>query len=77
VHGSGIKRGKAIITGGRRGIGRGIAEHLAAEGVSIATGARRANGLQAATEALKVKGVTGHCQVNRSQPDSTPNILSS
>jgi len=29
-------------------------------------------GSQAATEALKVKGVTGHCQVNRPQPDSPP-----
>lgn len=36
----GLKGSKAIITGSTRGIGRAIAEQLAAEGVDVAVGAR-------------------------------------
>lgn len=48
---------KAIITGGSRGIGRAIAEHLAAEGVDVAICARKDDGLKAAVASLQQKGV--------------------
>ena len=36
---------KAAITGGTKGIGRAIADHLAAEGVDVAICARKAGGV--------------------------------
>ena len=54
----GLNGKKAVITGGSRGIGRAIAEELAAEGVSIGICARKAEGLQDAEVTLKAKGVS-------------------
>ncbi len=53
----GLSGKKAIITGGSKGIGRAIADTLAAEGCDVAICARNADGVEAAVEALKGKGV--------------------
>ena len=46
----------AIVTGGTRGIGRGIAERLAVEGVTVCISARNANEIEEATAALNKLG---------------------
>ena len=46
----------AIVTGGTKGIGRGIAEALTREGVSVCISARKANEVTEATEALNKLG---------------------
>ena len=51
----GLKGRKAIITGSTRGIGRAIAEHLAAEGVDVAIGARDEAATKEAAEAIAAK----------------------
>jgi 3-oxoacyl-[acyl-carrier protein] reductase len=48
---------RAIVTGGSKGIGRAIAEALATEGCHVAICARNADGVAAAVESLKGKGV--------------------
>jgi 3-oxoacyl-[acyl-carrier protein] reductase len=53
----GLSGKKAIITGGSKGIGRAIADTLAAEGCHVAVCARDEAGVVAAVEALKGKGV--------------------
>ncbi len=53
----GLTGKKAIVTGGSRGIGRAIAETLAAEGVDLAICARSAEALEAAAKELEAAGV--------------------
>ena len=49
---------KAIVTGASRGIGRAIAETLAAEGCDVAVCARGQAGVDEVVAALTAKGVT-------------------
>jgi 3-oxoacyl-[acyl-carrier protein] reductase len=48
---------KAVVTGGTRGIGRAVAEHLAAEGVDVAICARNADDVLATVDDLRATGV--------------------
>jgi len=48
----------AVVTGAATGIGRGIAEALAAEGVRLVITGRRADALSAVAEAIAAKGGT-------------------
>ncbi len=52
-----LKGKRAIVLGGTRGIGRAIAETLAAEGADVAICARNAEQVEEAVAALKKKGV--------------------
>lgn len=53
----GLKGLRAIVTGGTKGIGRAIAETLAAEGADVAICARHADDVERTVAALKSKGV--------------------
>ena len=57
----GLKGKKAIVTGGSRGIGKCVAETLAAEGVDIAICARNEEEVKTAVDSLSSNGnkVTG------------------
>jgi 3-oxoacyl-[acyl-carrier protein] reductase len=48
---------KAVITGGTKGIGRAVADHLAAEGADVAICARNADGVSDAVRELRATGV--------------------
>jgi 3-oxoacyl-[acyl-carrier protein] reductase len=53
----GLKGLRAVVTGGTKGIGRAIAETLAAEGADVAICARHAHDVEQTVAALKSKGV--------------------
>ncbi len=52
----GLKGKRAVVTGGSKGIGRAIAESLAAEGVDVAICARSEGPLAEARTAIETRG---------------------
>src|SRR5271155_2434061 len=52
-----LEKKRAVVLGGTRGIGRAIADTLAAEGADVAICARKADQVSETVAALKDKGV--------------------
>jgi 3-oxoacyl-[acyl-carrier protein] reductase len=74
----GLKGLNAIVTGGTRGIGRAIAETLAAEGANVAICARNEAPVKEAVEALAAKGVkTSGAAVDVADASALPAWVSS
>jgi 3-oxoacyl-[acyl-carrier protein] reductase len=53
----GLRKLKAVVTGGTKGIGRAIADTLAAEGADVAFCARNNAEVQNTVAALRARGV--------------------
>src|SRR5258708_13120673 len=53
----GLKKLKAVVTGGTKGIGRAIADTLASEGADVAICARNAAEVKSVVAALRARGV--------------------
>ena len=67
----GIKGRRALVCASSKGLGRGCAEALAAEGVNLVLNARGSEALEATAEAIRVEyGVDG---AGRSTLSSGPN----
>ena len=64
----GLAGKKAFITGSTKGLGRGIAEALLAEGASVAICARNADEVAAAVAELSTKGTVVGASVERPVP---------
>ena len=58
----GLKGLRAVVSGGTKGIGRAVAELLAAEGAAVSICARDAGEVEKTVAALKGKGVAAHGQ---------------
>lgn len=71
-----LKGGKALITGGTKGIGRAIADTFAAEGCNVAICARNQEEVDAAVKALSAKGVKAFGQaVDVANGDALKNFV--
>jgi 3-oxoacyl-[acyl-carrier protein] reductase len=70
-----LKGATAIVTGASRGIGRAIAEALAAEGMTLVLNARTAGPLDELSSALRGKGITVETVVGDVGDDATATRL--
>ncbi len=68
----GIRERRALVGGGSSGLGRAIAERLAAEGCDVAIWARRADGLEAIAADLRARhgGTVHSIAADASDPDA-------
>ncbi|HZQ29078.1 MAG TPA: SDR family oxidoreductase [Acidimicrobiales bacterium] len=55
-----LESGRAVVTGGSRGIGRAIAERLAAAGATVVVGGRDAEGLAQTVKSIESAGGTAY-----------------